>query len=201
MKEIDFDVTLQTGELYSFTMRHTYCSVSGVFGLLISIGSLLVCLVSFQKFTMTTNLVLLFIGVLFTVIQPLMLYGKCKAQIRRSESINAALHYILSEDGICVCQGENKVQVKWYEVRKAVRAKKGMYLYLSPVRAFIFPKEQCKEKYDAVCSFVAEQMERYQDYVPEDEEEKETGGEVQAKEAEAVKEEAEQTKKESGSDE
>lgn len=84
-----------------------------------------------------------FVAALFTIIQPLMLYAKCKMQIKRSENINAALHYILSEDGICVSQDGQEVQVKWYDIRKAVYAKKGVYLYMSPVRAFIFPEGQC----------------------------------------------------------
>lgn len=96
MKEIDFDVTLQTGELFSFTMRHTYFSISGIFSLLISFGCLLACLMTLGSFSTTTSLLLLLIASLFTVIQPLMLYVKCKVQIKRSKNINAALHYTFS---------------------------------------------------------------------------------------------------------
>lgn len=170
MKEIDFDVTLQTGELFSFTMRHTYFSISGIFSLLISFGCLLACLMTLGSFSRTTSLLLLLIASLFTIIQPLMLYVKCKVQIKRSENINAALHYTVSEDGICVSQDGQEVQVKWYNIRKVVYAKKGMYLYMSPVRAFIFPKGQCVGKYDELCSLVTEQMKKYKDYVPEEEE-------------------------------
>ena len=105
-----------------------------------------------------------------------MLYVKCKVQIKRSENINAALHYTVSEDGICVSQDGQEVQVKWYNIRKVVYAKKGKYLYMSPVRAFIFPKGQCVGKYDELCSLVTEQMKKYKDYVPEEEEIAEEGG-------------------------
>lgn len=168
MKDIEFDVTLKTGELFSFTMRHTYYSISGIFSLLISLASLVACVATLGKFAMSTTIVLLFIAALFTVIQPLMLYGKCKAQIKRSENINAALHYILTEEEVRICQGEQEASVKWYEIRKAVYAKKGLYLYVSPVRAFIFPKEQCGEKYAEICSFVEDRMEKYKDFVPQE---------------------------------
>lgn len=177
MKEIDFDVTLQTGELFSFTMRHTYFSISGIFSLLISVGCFVACIIALGSFSKTTSLLLLFVASLFTVIQPLMLYAKCKAQIKRSENINATLHYTLSEDGIYVSQEGQKVTVKWYDIRKAVYAKKGIYLYMSPVRAFIFPKGQCMEQYDAMCSLIAKQMKKYKDYVPEEEEMEEEGTE------------------------
>ncbi len=170
MKDIDFDVTLQTGELFSFTMRHTYCSISGIFSLFISFAALFACLATLGSFSLTTSLLLVFVASLFTVIQPLMLYAKCKMQIKRSENINAALHYTLSEDGICVSQDGQEVQVKWYDIRRAVYAKKGVYLYMSPVRAFIFPEGQCRGKYNEICAFIREQMEKYKDYVPEEEE-------------------------------
>ncbi len=175
MKDIDFDVTLQTRELFSFTLRHTYYSISGVFSLFISFAALVTCLATLGSFSATTSLLLVFVAALFTIIQPLMLYAKCKMQIKRSENINAALHYILSEDGICVSQDGQEVQVKWYDIRKAVYAKKGVYLYMSPVRAFIFPEGQCGGKYNEICSFIRGQMEKYKDYVPEEEEIAEEG--------------------------
>lgn len=168
MQEIDFDVTLHTGELFSFTMRHTYLSISGIFSLLISFGSLLICLLEFQKFQTATIMVLLFIAALFTIIQPLLLYGKCKAQIKKSDNINSPLHYTLSEEGITVRQEAQEAEVKWYEIRKAVQARKGMYLYMSPVRAFIFPKEQCGSQYGTIQSTVLEQMKKYKNYIPEE---------------------------------
>lgn len=168
MKETDFDVTLHTGELYFFTMRHTYYSISGIFSLIISLGSLFFGLWGIQRFETTTLLALLFIASLFTIIQPLMLYVKCRAQIRKSDNINSPLHYSLTEEGITVRQAEQEADVKWYDIRKVVQARKGLYLYMSPVRAFIFPKEQCGSKYEAIRTTVLEQVEKYKDYVPEE---------------------------------
>jgi len=168
MKEIDFNVTLRVKDLFVFTMRHTYCSISGVFSLLISFGCLFICLWNLKHFETTTVMALLFIALLFTVIQPLMLYGKCRVQIRKSDSINQSLHYTLSEEGITVRQADQEAEVKWYDVRKVIQAKSGLYLYMSPVRAFIFPKEQCAGKYEAIRSAVMEQAEKYKDYIPEE---------------------------------
>ena len=92
MKEIDFDITLRTKELFLFTLRHTYFSISGIFSLIISLGSLVVCLVQFRNFQAATVMALLFIAALFTIIQPLMLYVKCRAQIKKSDNINSSLH-------------------------------------------------------------------------------------------------------------
>lgn len=159
MKEIEFDVELTEKELYAFSMHHAYAGISGIFGLIISLGSWLVCFLRFASLDTMARMALIIIGCLFTIVQPVMLYSKAKAQIRRNKNINAALHYRLSEEGITVSQGEQEAFVKWHEIRKRVKVSKAVYLYMSPVRAFIFPEKQCGEQYPEICRMITRQME------------------------------------------
>lgn len=170
MKELEFDIDLTTGELYRFSMHHTYCSVSGIVGVLISLGSLVICAVRYRVLDRTAFIALLIIGCLFTIVQPIMLYQKAWKQKKQNEAINAVLHYSMSEDGIIVSQGEQEAKVHWYEIRKKVKTRSGLYLYMSPIRAFIFPKEQLADRYDEVCALVDERREAYKDYEPTQEE-------------------------------
>lgn len=176
MKEINFDVDLTTGELYRFSMRHTYCSPSGIVGLFISLGSWLLCAIRYQVLDRTAIIALIITGFLFTVVQPVMLYSKAKAQKKRNEDINAALHYRLDETGILVSQGEQEAEIKWYEIRKRVRTGSAVYLYMSPVRAFIFPKAQLGEEYEPACAMIEEYMKAYRDYEPTQEDEQDGQG-------------------------
>ena len=77
----------------------------------------------FRNFQAATVMALLFIAALFTIIQPLMLYVKCRAQIKKSDNINSSLHYTLSEEGITVRQNEQEAAVRWDDIRKVVQAK------------------------------------------------------------------------------
>ena len=167
MKQIAFDVELTLKELYAFTMRHTYFSIGGIFSLFISFGSLLMLAIRFSARSVGYRVSLLIIGLLLTVVQPLMLYGKCKKQIRMNENINAPLHYVLKEEGITVTQQDQEASVGWYDIRKTVQAKNGLYLYMSPVRAFIFPASQCNGQFDEIVRVVKEQREKYKNYDPE----------------------------------
>lgn len=172
MNQIEFDVKLTTKDLYAFSMRHTYVGPSGVFSLIISLGSWIVCALRFSSLDNTARLALFIIGCLFTIVQPVMLYFKSGAQARRSKDINASIHYCLTEEGILISQGEQEAQVKWSDVRKSIVLAKSAYLYMSPVRAFIFPKEQCGEKYSEICQMIRRQMDRQGEEVqdvPEDE--------------------------------
>lgn len=169
MREIEFDIRLTAGELYAFSMHHAYSSISGIAGLILSFGSLIICAFNFRNFENTTIIALIVIGLLFTVVQPAMLYSKAKVQAKKNESISGSLHYKLSEDGIKISQGEQTAFVKWYEVRKRKMAKNAMYVYMSPVRAFIFPKRQCNGHFDDAVSLVKDMMEKYKDYEPDEE--------------------------------
>lgn len=166
MNHIEFDVELTVSELYAFSMRHTYTGVSGIFGLIISLGSWLVCAVQFNQLDGTARAALFIIGCLFTIVQPVMLYSKARTQVRQNKNINAALHYVFSEEGITVSQGEQEAFVKWQEVRKKVQTKKAVYLYMSPVRAFIFPADQCDGGFEQVCEMIGQQMDKSREYRP-----------------------------------
>ncbi len=186
MEEIRFQVDLSVSELYVFSMRHTYCSASGVFGLLLSFGSLAACALRYETLDGSAKMALIIIGLLFTVVQPVMLYGKAFMQRRRNQDINATLQYCVSEEGIEVSQGEQQVQVPWYDVRKMVQSKNAVYLYMSPVRAFIFPRKQCGERYEEMISLIRAMLEKYKDYEPKEEELANTQDALSAQGAEAA---------------
>lgn len=171
MKKIEFDIKLKANDLFLYTLRHTYFSFSGIFGLAISFLSFCIFLIKFREFETSTLGVLLLVALLFPVIQPALLYMKCRKQIKKSKDINDVLHYTLTEDLITISQNENEVEVHWYDIRKVVYVKSAVYLYMSPVRAFIFPKDGCGEHFEEIVSLVKRGMEKYKNYDPEEGEE------------------------------
>lgn len=171
MKEIQFDVVLKTKDLYRFTLRHTYVSLSGIFSLLISISCFILAVWHFNDYNTGTKIALFLIASLFTVIQPLLLYGKCSVQSKKSESIQGALSYLLTNQEIIVTQGENEAKVHWSDVQKMIKTKSAIYLYMSPVRAFIFPKEQCQGQFDEIAQMAVQLQKEYKNYIPDEEKE------------------------------
>lgn len=100
MKKIEFDVELHTAELYRFTMRHTYYSFSGIFSILFSLVCLVIAIIKWSTMQPMTIGALLVIASLFTIVQPVMLWAKCRMQMKQNKNINTKLHYIVEEDGI-----------------------------------------------------------------------------------------------------
>lgn len=163
MKEIEFEVDLTVGDLYAFSMRHTYGNVSGIFGLVLSIGSWLICLFRYESMDLSARMALFVIGCLFTIVQPVMLFFKSAMQMKQNKNINTSLRYRLSEEGITVKQGEQEGHAAWNEIRNVVVTKRAAYVYMSAVRAFIFPASQCGEDFEEVCRMLQQQREQYKD--------------------------------------
>lgn len=161
--EIQLNIELTASDLYRFSMRHTYLSTSGAFGVVISLGSWVICWLQFDKLDNMARLALAIIGCLFTIVQPIMLYFKAKAQMIKNKNIKDSLHYILGQEEITVAQGDQEGSVRWQEVRRKVQTKKAVYLYMSPVRAFIFPADQCDGKFDQVCELIDDRMKQAED--------------------------------------
>ena len=157
-KEVEADILLTVPELYSFNLRHTYTNPSGIIGLLISIGAILLLVYNFENYESMMALALLIIGLSFTVLEPILLFRKVKRQIKRTGSFARPLHYKINEEGIWVSQNEEMVLVEWPEVRKLVETKKAVYLYMSPVRAFIFPARQCGGQHKQLAAIARECM-------------------------------------------
>ena len=87
MKEIEFDIELTAGDLYAFSMRHTYGSISGIFGVVISLSCWIILAVRFGAMDTTARIALFIIGCLFTIVQPVMLYSKSKEGDQRKASL------------------------------------------------------------------------------------------------------------------
>lgn len=145
-KNIKFQIKIGVKDLYHFLMEFNYKSFGGVFGLLISVVCLIYLAVSFKSNSNGANLLFLFLGLLFTVIQPLLLLQKAAQQATRSEAFRNPLEYEIGENGFVIRQKEQEVEVAWDTVVKVVEDAKQILVYTSRVNACIWPKEQLNQQ-------------------------------------------------------
>ncbi|MBE5940599.1 MAG: YcxB family protein [Lachnospiraceae bacterium] len=140
--EVKIEAKLTQKEMFSFLMKHSYSSFGGFVGVLLSICAF----IGFFTYLPNPNiqvaykLVLLLTGLLFTVIQPLMLYQKAGKQIKKNTSFANAITYVFNERLIEVSQDEAKISFEWNEITKVTTTKKLVIIYLGKVRAFVLPK-------------------------------------------------------------
>lgn len=138
----EYSITISVKDMQGFVLRHTYKSISGWFGVIISLVALGMVCYGWNTYGNMEKTALIILALLFTVVQPIQLMFKARNQVRSQEMFKLPLIYNLCDEGIVVRQGEQKVSILWEDISKVVNTKKAVYIYTSPVSAFIFPKEQ-----------------------------------------------------------
>lgn len=147
-KQVKLNILVTFKDMYDFLLFHTYYSFSGIFGIILSIGALILLFISFNQNDMFKNVLLLILSLLFTVIQPLQLFFKAKQQVSKNAMFQEPLHYEIDSNKILVSQADQQLTIEWKEVRKIVQTKRSIIIYITTIRAYIFPKEQCGKQLD-----------------------------------------------------
>lgn len=148
--EISFDTNVKEKELYKFSINNMYRKITGVIWILFSIAVIVVTIYTWGKVDIMKSILMIVIAALYTVVNPLLLWGKAKAQIKRNESFHKPLHYVINEKGITISQDDKSETTKWQQMWKAVRYGDLIVVYVSTVRAFIIPLKDVGDKYDSL---------------------------------------------------
>lgn len=157
----EFDVSINSKDMYRFNMYHAYHGFQGIFATVIGILVLIVSAVTFGKIeTMYTILYIAF-GVIFLVYVPVSLYMRSKQQILSSEVLQQALHYKIDEEGVHVSQKEQTADLLWNQIYRVVSTKHNLLIYSSRVNAYVIPRETIGEEYDKAARLAEKHLEKY----------------------------------------
>lgn len=156
-EKVTAEVKVGVSDMYRFFLYHAYCGYSGILGLIISFGALvlLLCGVADSDFS---KAMLILLAALFTVINPLQLYLKAARQVKLSPAFKKPLSYEFTGEGMTVRQGEEELTLKWEDFCKAVIGKKEIYLFTSAVHASILPRSACKEAYEKIAEMAGNRV-------------------------------------------
>ncbi len=151
----EFDVDIKVKDMYSFLLNNTYRKVSGIIWIIFSLIVAGVTVYTWGDVDISNSVLLIVLACLYTVINPVMLYLKAASQVKRNASFKQLLHYIVDDTGISISQGEEQARVNWDEMWKAVKYGQAVVVYVSNVRAFIFPIRCVGEQYDVLAELTA----------------------------------------------
>ena len=148
-----YEIKLKTGDMYRFLMRHTYTSVSGILSLVLSLLALYLVIVRWNDMDETYQALLIIVAAYGPVFQPIWLYNRAKKQMA-APAFAKPICYQFEEEGVIVSQDEEEGVIPWTAVRKVVRTKKYIYMYLDKKRCYIYPREQMQGDADAVADYI-----------------------------------------------
>lgn len=157
-KEVTISVKLSVKDMYYFMLRHTYTAVSGWFGIIISIAAFIMFIMGAGKEDQVMSLLLIFMSLLFTVINPVILFTKSWKQVKLNPMFQKPILYGFGKEGIEVAQDEERAEIFWKDVMKAICRKSYIIIYMSRVRAFILPVKQFEEEYPEILGMIKENV-------------------------------------------
>ena len=157
-KEIKFSVNMKVKYMYNFQMHHAYVGIQGLLGVLASIIAWVLYFNGYGKGDATKTLIIVFLGLLYTVINPVLLLYKAAKQVKLTPTFKDSLEYTLNKDGITVGQGEEEGTIPWDQVWKVYETKTSIILYFNRVVAYILPKECMGDQVDDVKQMIRENV-------------------------------------------
>ena len=147
--ELKVKSKLSADELYNFLMHHTYTSVWGFTGILISICALLAFIqLCINGGNILTKACLVVTALLFLVIQPVRLYIQSQRMIVNDKGYAEPIEYFFDHAGITLTQGQDQAFYAWGEIEKVVSTKKIVAIYVNKKRVFKISKQDIADKYD-----------------------------------------------------
>lgn len=150
--EVKVEVKLTKKEMFNFLLRHNYTAFGGICGIVLSIGALVMLFLNLgnEKMSVSYKVALIAVALLFTVVQPIMLYFKAATQIKNSDAINKPMVYEFNKTGVTITQGEDSVTNKYEDITKVISTKVSVIIYVSKYRAFIIPKASIGEDFETL---------------------------------------------------
>lgn len=158
---MEFDIKITDKDMYRFNMYHAYTGFQGIFATVIGIAVLVVAAVTFGKIEITYSILYLLFGVIFLFYVPVSLKMRSKRQILASPVLKETLHYTVDEAGIHVSVGEQTADLEWKMIYKIVSTKSNLLIYSSRVNAYVIPRAQLGEQYEAVKALAKQKLESY----------------------------------------
>lgn len=155
---VKIEVKMLPKYMYDFMVYHQYSHFSGLLGIIVGVIALGLGISTISKGDAQAAMPMFLIAVLFLIITPMTTRNRARMQVEKSEMFNKPLEYEFTEEGVYVRQDDLEVLNKWEEFSNAVSTKKSVVLYITRVRAIIFPKECMGDKYEDVVKMIRTHM-------------------------------------------
>lgn len=139
---IECKIKIYKKDMRHFLFHHTYSRFSGWFGVIISLIALLMIIIGRNTYSAAEIVILAVLALLFTVVRPLQIVQQAGRQVTRQKMFLNPIFYNICKDGIVIRQDEQFANVLWEQIRNVVETKKAIFVYTSPIMAFILPKDQ-----------------------------------------------------------
>lgn len=144
---VEFDVTITTKDMFDYNVYHNYRNFNGIMGVVLGIICLVLCVSGIMTDANISYILIMgLFGGFLTVFTPVQIYLRSVKQVKLTPSFRKPLHYKVDEQEISVSQDGAEAVFSLGDVWKAVDTGKAIVIYVTRIRAYIFPKRDLMEK-------------------------------------------------------
>lgn len=154
---VRFEVKINEKHILDFLLYHGRTRLSGYIGIVLAIITLTLGIIDVANGNPAASLTWFAFAGILMVFPRTQLKKKAKRQAQ-SEMFQNSLQYEFSKEGITARQRDVVVTNTWDSIMKVVSTKKCIFVYMSRVRAIIFPKEAMGDQYEAAVTIIRENM-------------------------------------------
>ena len=152
--KVEFKVKLTRKEMFSFLINNAYRKPMGVILFIFRIGCFVVAGITCRQMGIQSTLLLILLGSIYTIIQPIMLWKNAGRQIAKNPVYKEELNYSFDDKGITVSQGESVTSKNWDECYKAADYGRIVVIYITVNNGIILPKAAIGSQYSEFAKLV-----------------------------------------------
>ncbi|MCI8446870.1 MAG: YcxB family protein [Eubacterium sp.] len=157
----EFDIQLQPKDMYRYNLYHAYTSASGYVAIAAAGIALWGAVKTWGEVSLSYSFLYIALGILFLVYTPGVLYLRSKQQVLGSPVLKGVLHYVIDDTGVTTSQGEANSVLTWDQVYRVVATKHNILVCINPQNAFIIPRAQVVQEYEAIRQIAQAHLETY----------------------------------------
>ena len=150
---VKFEVKINDKHILDFLLYHGRTRLSGYIGTILAIVTLTLGIIDVANGNPAASLTWFAFAGIIMIFPRTQLKKKAKNQAQL-DMFQKSLEYEFSKEGITARQESVVVTNAWDSIQKVVSTKKCIFVYMSRVRAIIFPKEAMGDKYDEVVGMI-----------------------------------------------
>lgn len=138
VRSFSFDIELKANDLWTFYMYNSNRGHRLLFNIIFTIGCLAYLVYYWNELADSKRYILIFFSLMFTVLQPLLLYRKAILQAK-TENMKAGFTLQLSDSGIDVSKDDKKLHLDWEHIYRSMIKKYMIVLYTDNIRGYLIP--------------------------------------------------------------
>ena len=159
--KVEFDVNLEQKHIFKFNMRQAYKGAQGLLSIMIPAIILGRLYVYYGQMDICQILMHVGLGILFILYVPVSLWLGAKRTLKKNSVLSNTLHFVFSENGISVMQGEEKAEFQWENIYRMISTRELVLIYTNRINAYIIPRKQMGTQYTELKQLANTKLEKY----------------------------------------